>query len=56
MSTLLAALLAATGTPLFIVIAALAVVGFISGGLDLTVVFIEMYRLADSPALAATSA
>ena len=53
MSTLLAVFLAATGTPLFIVIAALAVVGFISGGLDLTVVFIEMYRLADSPALAA---
>ena len=46
-------LLALTGTPLFIVIAALALLSFHRGGIDLTVVFIEMYRLAETPTLTA---
>ena len=41
------------GTPLFVVIAAMALVVFAGGGVDLTVLFIEMYRLADEPALTA---
>jgi len=53
MSALLAALLALVGAPLFILIAALALLGFYQGGIDLQVVFIEMYRLASTPALTA---
>ena len=39
-------LLAIAGTPLFTVIAALALISFHRTDIDLTVVFIEMYRLA----------
>ena len=46
-------LLALTGTPLFVVIAALALLSFHRGGIDLTVVFIEMYRIAETPTLTA---
>jgi C4-dicarboxylate transporter DctM subunit len=46
-------LLALTGTPLFVVIAALALLSFYQGGIDLTVVFIEMYRIAETPTLTA---
>ncbi|MBM3277665.1 MAG: TRAP transporter large permease subunit [Candidatus Handelsmanbacteria bacterium] len=53
MSALLAAFLALVGAPLFVLIAALALLGFYQGGIDLQVVFIEMYRLASSPALTA---
>ena len=53
MSTFLAAFLALAGIPLFIVICALALLGFYQGGIDLRVVFIEMYRLASTPALTA---
>jgi len=51
--SLLAIVLALLGTPLFIIIAALALVSYVKSGIDPTVVFIEMYRLADAPALAA---
>ncbi len=44
-------LLALLGTPLFIVIAALALISFHSAGIDLSVVVIEMSRLADTPLL-----
>jgi C4-dicarboxylate transporter DctM subunit len=47
---LLAALL---GAPLFAVIAASALVGFASEGIDLSVVAIEIYRLAETPVLVA---
>lgn len=53
LSSLSGLLLATVGTPLFVVIAAMAVVVFAAGGVDLTVIFIEMYRLADEPALTA---
>ena len=53
MTSLAALLLALLGTPLFIIIAALALYSFHGAGIDLTVVFIEMYRLADTPALTA---
>lgn len=53
MNSFLAALLALAGTPLFVVICALALLSFLRGGIDLTVIFIEMYRLADTPALTA---
>ena len=46
--TLLMALL---GTPLFIIIAALALLSFYSVGIDISVVVIEMSRLADTPLL-----
>ncbi|MEE2656866.1 MAG: TRAP transporter large permease subunit, partial [Candidatus Latescibacterota bacterium] len=45
--------LAGIGTPLFIVICALAVAAFAADDVDLTIIFIEMYRLADTPALTA---
>ena len=51
--SLLAIVLALLGTPLFIVIVALALVSYLRSGIDPTVVFIEMYRLADAPALTA---
>lgn len=44
-------LLALIGTPLFIVIAALALIAFHGVGIDLSVVIIEMSRLADTPLL-----
>ena len=46
-------LLAIAGTPLFTVIAALALISFHRTDIDLTVVFIEMYRLAETPTLTA---
>ena len=45
--------LALLGTPLFIIIAALALLSFHSVGIDLSVVIIEMSRLADTPLLLA---
>lgn len=53
MTSVLSILLIVTGTPLFVIISFLAISGFFSGSLDLTVFFIEMYRLADTPALSA---
>ena len=53
MTSVTAVLLALLGTPLFVIIAALAAFSFWRGGIDLTAVFIEMYRLADMPALSA---
>lgn len=47
------ALLALLGTPLFVIICALAVAAFAADGVDLTILFIEMARLADTPALTA---
>lgn len=44
-------LLALLGTPLFIVISALALVSFYGVGIDLSVVIIEMSRLSDTPLL-----
>jgi C4-dicarboxylate transporter, DctM subunit len=52
-SALVAVLLASLGTPLFIIIIALALAAFAADGVDLTIIFIEMYRLADTPALTA---
>lgn len=52
-TTLAAFVVALLGSPLFIIIAALAVVSFAAEGVDPTVVFIEMYRVSDMPALAA---
>mgnify|MGYP000689244943 FL=1 len=48
-----AVLFALLGTPLFVVISALALISFSRGGIDLTVVFIEMSRLAETPTLTA---
>ena len=53
MSSLLAALIALAGTPLFVVICALALFHFFVAGIDLTVVLIEMYRIAETPTLTA---
>ena len=53
MSSLLAALIALAGTPLFVVICALALFHFFVAGIDLTVIFIEMYRIAETPTLTA---
>lgn len=53
MTGLLTAFLAMVGTPLFIVIAALALLNFYLVDVDLTVVFIEMYRIAETPTLSA---
>jgi tripartite ATP-independent transporter DctM subunit len=44
-------ILALLGVPLFIVIAASAILGFIASEVDLTVVAIEIYRLVDMQAL-----
>lgn len=46
-------LLAVLGTPLFIIICAMAIFAFAGDGVDLSIIFIEMYRLADMPALTA---
>ena len=43
--------LALLGSPLFVVIAALALISFYGVGIDLSVVVIEMSRLADTPLL-----
>jgi C4-dicarboxylate transporter, DctM subunit len=53
MSTLVAAILAIAGTPLFIVISALSLYHFSVAEIDLTVIFIEMYRIAETPTLTA---
>ena len=53
LTTILGVLLAGLGTPLFIIICTLALISFAADGVDLTIVFIEMYRLADTPALTA---
>ena len=44
---------AALGTPLFAVIAAIALLGFHLAGYDLIVVTVEFYRLGDMPGLIA---
>ncbi|MCB2182857.1 MAG: TRAP transporter large permease subunit [Desulfobulbaceae bacterium] len=44
-------LLALLGTPLFIVISALALISFYSADIDVSVVIIEMSRLSDTPLL-----
>jgi C4-dicarboxylate transporter DctM subunit len=46
-------LLTILGMPLFAVILAVAMLGFYSSGIDLSVVAIELYRLADTPILLA---
>ena len=46
-------LLALLGAPLFAVILAVAMAGFWSLGVDLSVIAIELYRLSDTPALVA---
>ncbi|MDR3630344.1 MAG: TRAP transporter large permease subunit [Desulfocapsaceae bacterium] len=48
---LIAALPALLGAPLFIVISALALLSFHAVGIDLSVIIIEMSRLADTPLL-----
>ncbi|HXV82282.1 MAG TPA: TRAP transporter large permease subunit, partial [Candidatus Binatia bacterium] len=45
--------LALLGAPLFAVIAAGAIVGFYRAGIDLSVVAIEFYRIAEMPVLVA---
>lgn len=45
--------LAVLGMPLFAVIAALALLGFYSSDIDLSVVAIELYRMVDNPVLVA---
>ncbi len=46
-------ILAFLGMPLFAVILALAMLGFIIGGIDLTVIASEIYRITESPLLVA---
>ena len=53
MTSAAAVLFALLGTPLFVVISALALISFFRSGIDLTVVFIEMSRLAETPTLTA---
>ncbi len=53
MTVLVLVLLALLGAPLFTVIAAGAVLGFHQEGIDLSVVAVEVYRLAESPVLLA---
>ncbi|MFH1568269.1 MAG: TRAP transporter large permease subunit [Gemmatimonadota bacterium] len=53
MTAALAVFLALLGTPLFAILAGLALASFMANGTDLTAVFIEMYRLATTPALTA---
>ena len=50
---LLLAILALSGAPLFIVISAAALIFFHFLGVDLSIVIIEMYRLAANPLLIA---
>ena len=51
--SLLLIVLALLGTPLFIIIAASAMFGFYQSEVDLSVVAIEIYRLAEMPILLA---
>lgn len=53
MSSMLTGFLALAGTPLFIIISALALLNYYLVEVDLTVVFIEMYRIAETPTLSA---
>ncbi len=53
MSTFFLSLLALVGTPLFVIIAALSLLNFYRSDIDLTVIFIEMYRIAETPTLTA---
>ena len=53
LTTIAGILLASLGTPLFVIIVALALAAFAADGADLSIVLIEMYRLADTPALTA---
>ena len=53
MILLLILLLAILGAPLFAVIAASAMVGFQQEGIDLSIIAVEIYRLAESPVLIA---
>ena len=53
MSSIVAAILALAGAPLFIVICALSLYHFSVAEIDLTVIFIEMYRIAETPTLTA---
>ena len=46
-------LLAALGAPLFVIILAIALAGFYALGIDLSVIAIEIYRIADAPLLLA---
>jgi C4-dicarboxylate transporter DctM subunit len=46
-------LLAILRTPLFVVIALSAMLGFYSQGIDLSIISIEVYRLAEMPVLLA---
>ena len=46
-------LLAALGAPLFAIILAVALLGFYALGIDLSVIAIEIYRIADAPLLLA---
>jgi len=41
------------GAPLFAVVLAAAMVGFLSSGIDLSIVAVELYRIADTPMLVA---
>ncbi len=52
-ASILLVLLAMIRTPLFAVIAASAMLGFYSEGIDLSVIAIEIYRLAEMPVLPA---
>lgn len=45
--------LALLGAPLFAIILAVAMIGFYAVGVDLSVIAIELYRIADTPALVA---
>lgn len=53
MKTVLLVLITLTGAPLFAVIGASALLGFYSEGIDLSVMAIEINRLADTPVLLA---
>ncbi|MFL2541176.1 MAG: TRAP transporter large permease subunit [Candidatus Latescibacterota bacterium] len=53
MTSLFAIISALLGTPLFAIIGALALSSFFLADTDLTVVFIEMYRIAETPTLTA---
>jgi tripartite ATP-independent transporter DctM subunit len=50
-STIIIVILAILGTPLFVVISALALISFYGSEIDLSVVIIEMSRLSDTPLL-----
>ena len=50
-ASILLIVLALLGVPLFIVIAASAILGFMASEVDLTVIAIEIYRLVDMQAL-----